>query len=64
VGADLVITDGPMMAHVSVIGKYQYRYRFRDLQQLSLHVVICPVVTSKPDNHLGYLVMKLFTANK
>jgi len=46
VGADLVVCDGPMMAHVSMIGQYEDRDVFRNLRQLTLHIVKRPVVTS------------------
>ena len=48
VGADLVIGDGPMMAHVSVIGKYKYWDRFRHFEHLSLNVVVSPTAKSMP----------------
>ena len=46
VGADLVVTDRPMMAHVSVIGKHKDRDVFGNLQQLSLHIIVRPVTKS------------------
>jgi len=45
--SDLVIGDGPMMSHVSVISKYKYWYRFGNFRQFSFHVVIRPVAKNK-----------------
>jgi len=40
--ADLVIGDGPVVTHVTVIRQHKYRDVFRDLSQLPLHVVVGP----------------------